>query len=115
MYEVPTVNPFLVILWLVVAIILIAANWKLFTKAGKPGWAVLIPIYNVIVYLQIVDKPVWWIVLFFIPIVNFVITIIVLLAFVQKFGKPGWHVVLALFLGVIYFPYLAFSSAEYKA
>jgi len=115
MYEAPTVNPFLVILWLIVAIILVAANWKLFTKAGKPGWAVLIPIYNVVVYLQIVDKPVWWIVLFFIPIVNIVIAIIVLIAFVQKFGQPAWHVVLALFLGVIYFPYLAFSSAEYKA
>lgn len=115
MYESPTVNPFLVVLWLAVAVILIVANWKLFTKAGKPGWAILIPIYNVIVYLQIVDKPVWWIVLFFIPIVNIVIAIIVLLAFVQKFGQPAWHVILALFLGVIYFPYLAFSKAEYKA
>lgn len=115
MNQAPTVNPLLVILWLIVAVVLIAANWKLFTKAGKPGWAILIPIYNVIVYLQIVDKPLWWIILFFIPVVNFVIAILVLLAFVQKFGKPGWHVVLALFAGVIYFPYLAFSSAEYKA
>ena len=60
------------IFMLVVAAVMIAAMWKVFTKAGKPGWASLIPIYNMIVLLDIAGKPAWWIVLFIIPIVNFV-------------------------------------------
>ena len=92
-------------------IILIVANWKIFVKAGKPGWAILIPIYNVIIMLQIVKKPWWWFLLMLIPIVNVVIVILVIYNFVKVFGKPGWHVLLALFLSIIYYPYIAFSDA----
>ena len=78
-----SVNPVYTAVSLAVMIVLIAANWKIFMKAGKPGWAILIPIYNVIVMLQIV-------------------------------GKPLWHVLLALLFGVVYYPYIAFSDAEYQ-
>lgn len=109
-----SVNPLLVILWIVVAAVIIVANWKIFTKAGKPGWAILIPIYNIIVMLQIVNKPLWWIIMLFIPIVDIVFGILIIYNLVIKFGQPGWHVVLALVLGIIYYPYLAFSKAEYQ-
>lgn len=112
MYD--SMNPFLILLWLVVAVVLIISNWKIFTKAGKPGWAILIPIYNIIVMLQIVEKPVWWIIMLFIPVVNIVFAILIIYNLVIKFGQPGWHVILAMFLGVIYYPYLAFSKAEYQ-
>ena len=54
------------IIYFAVVILVIASFWKVFTKAGKPGWAAIIPIYNIIVLLEIVGKPIWWIILFFI-------------------------------------------------
>ena len=107
-------NPLLIILWIVMTVVLIVANWKIFTKAGKPGWAILIPIYNIIVMVQIIKKPLWWVIMIFIPFVNVVFCILILYNMVLKFGQPGWHVVLALFIGIIYYPYLAFSKAEYQ-
>ena len=49
------------------AVFFIICFWKIFTKAGKPGWASLIPIYNLVVYLEIVGRPIWWLVWFLIP------------------------------------------------
>ena len=48
-----------------IILLIIISMWKIFTKAGKPGWAAIIPIYNIIVLLEIVGKPVWWIILIF--------------------------------------------------
>ena len=108
------ISPFFVVIDIIIIIVLIIADWKIFVKAGKPGWAIFIPIYNVLVMLEIVGKPWWWLLLLLIPVVNIVILVMVLYNLVLKFGKPGWHTVLALIFGVIYFPYLAFSSAEYQ-
>ena len=109
-----SVNPLLVVFWILVTVVLIISNWKIFTKAGKPGWAILIPIYNIIVMVQIIKKPLWWVIILFVPIVDAVFVILIVYNLVLRFGKPGWHVLLALFLGVIYYPYLAFSNAEYQ-
>lgn len=109
------VNVVVSIVYLVLLIITIVGFWKIFTKAGKPGWAVIVPIYNIIVFLQIVAKPVWWIVLLFIPLVNIVIGIIMYLALLEKFGKPGWHLILIVLFWFVYFPYLGFSDAQYQA
>lgn len=91
----------------------IVVGWKLFTKAGQPGWASIIPIYNTIVYLQIAGRPIWWIILLFIPIVNFVVSIIVIIDFCRKFGKGTGFAVLTIFFSFITLPMLAFGSAEY--
>ena len=103
------------IIYLILIIAVIAGLWKIFEKAGKPGWAAIIPIYNIIVLLQIVGKPVWWIILFIIPIVNFIIAILVYLELLKKFSKPGWHVFLIIFLPFIYIPYPGFGDSTYKA
>lgn len=103
------------ILYLVILIAVIAGIWKVFTKAGKPGWAAIVPIYNIIVLLDITGKPVWWIVLFLVPILNIIIAILVYLSLLKKFGKPDWHIVLIIFFAFIYIPYLGFSDAQYKA
>lgn len=95
-------------------VLMIASAWVIFTKAGKPGWASLIPIYNLIVLLEIVNKPIWWIVLFLIPFVNFVGAILVSLALAEKFGKStGFGVGLAL-LPFVFYPMLAFGDARYR-
>lgn len=102
------------IVMLLVAAVLIVAMWKIFEKAGKPGWASLIPIYNIIVLLEIAGKPAWWVVLFLIPFVNFVVAIILSVAVAKNFGKgTGFGLGLA-FLGVIFAPILAWSDARYQ-
>ena len=99
---------------LVILVAIIAGVWKTFVKAGKPGWAAIIPIYNLIVLLQIADKPLWWIILFIIPLVNIVMAILVGIAVAEKFGKgAGFGVGLSL-LGFIFFPILGFGDAQYQ-
>ena len=98
---------------LAITIFLIAALWKVFTKAGEPGWAAIIPIYNAIVLLKISGKPIWWIILLLIPFVNFVFIILVMIALAEHFGKgAGFGIGLA-FLGFIFFPILGFGDAQY--
>ncbi len=94
-------------------VIVIASLWKIFTKAGKPGWAAIIPIYNVIVLLEIVGKPVWWIILLIVPIANLIVSIIVGIELAKTFGKgTGFGIGLAL-LSIIFYPILAFGNAQY--
>lgn len=104
---------FVFLLWtigVVVFIIQIAALWKLFSMAGKPGWACLIPIYNIIVYFQVAGKPAWWILLLLIPGVNVVIKIIVDLDFARAFNKSTAFAIGIILLPVIFLPVLAFSQ-----
>lgn len=88
--------------------------WKIFTKAGQPGWASLIPIYNWYVLLKVSGKPGWWLILYFIPLVSFIMWILTCLAVAEKFGKgAGFGVGLA-FLSIIFFPILGFGGAQYQ-
>lgn len=97
-----------------IIVVIFAAAWKVFTKAGQPGWAVLVPIYNAIVWLRICGKPGWWVILLIIPVVNFIITFIASLAMAKNFGKgTGFGIGLWL-LTPIFIPILAFSDAKYQ-
>ena len=62
---------------LAILIVVIAGLWKVFVKAGHPGWAAIIPIYNVYILLKIAGRPGWWLLLFLVPVVSFVIAILV--------------------------------------
>lgn len=100
--------------WLAVVVGVIAGFWKTFEKAGKPGWAAIIPIYNVIVLLEIAGKPIWWIVLMIIPVVNLIVSILVSIEVAKNFGKGvGFGLGLA-FLGFIFYPILGFGDARYQ-
>lgn len=102
------------IVCLVVVVFEIAAWWKVFEKAGQPGWASIIPIYNVIVILQIAGRPVWWILLSLIPLVNVIITVIVCIDFAKSFGKgTGFGIGLWL-VAFIFIPILAWGDAQYQ-
>lgn len=101
------------IIFLAFAVVMIIASWKIFTKAGKPGWAAIIPIYSAIVLLEIVGKPIWWIILFIVPIVNIVIAIIVVHRLSVSFGKDVGMTILLLILPIIGYPILAFGDAKY--
>ena len=100
---------------LAIVVAIIAGFWKVFVKAGKPGWAAIIPIYNVIVLLEIAGKPLWWILLFFIPLVNIVMGIIVSIAIAKNFGKSDAFGIGLALLGFIFYPILGFGDAQYQA
>ncbi len=99
---------------LAIIIFLIASIWKVFTKAGQPGWASIIPIYNIIVMLQIVGRPWWWILLLLIPIVNLVIFIIISIDMAKSFGKGAGFGIGLFLLGIIFYPILGFGGATYQ-
>ena len=94
-------------------ILMIVSVWKVFVKAGEPGWASIVPIYNAIVYLKIAGKPLWWIILLIIPFVNFIILILVALGLAKNFGKSGAFGIGLLLLGFIFLPILAFGDAKF--
>lgn len=102
------------IIQLTLAIVSIVALWKVFTKAGKPGWASIIPFYNYCVLLDIAGKPMWWIILMFVPVVNIVISILLLIGLAQSFGRGTGTVLGLIFLPFIFMLILAFGSAKYN-
>ena len=88
--------------------------WVIFTKAGEAGWQALIPIWNTLVLLKIAGKPMWWILLFWVPILGIVLYIFLLNGLSLSFGHgPGFTVGLV-FLGLIFMYILAFDSSRYE-
>jgi hypothetical protein len=85
----------------------------IFRKAGQPLWAGFVPLYNTYIVLKIIGRPGWWLILFFIPIVNIVIGIIVYFDLAKSFGKGVGFGLGLFFLSFIFIPILAFSDAQY--
>lgn len=95
---------------LIVSLIVLISYWKLFEKAGKPGWAVLIPIYSTLVLLEIIRKPWYWLLLMIIPGLGIIWGIWALNLFVKSFGKSEGFTIGCLLLPYVFFPILAFSK-----
>jgi hypothetical protein len=105
-----------VVLLLEVALVvlIVASWWVMFNKAGQPGWAAIIPFFNFYILCKVAGRPGWWLILMFIPIVNLIITIILSIDVARSFGKgTGFGIGLWL-LGIIFYPILAFGSAQYQ-
>lgn len=103
---------FIVIMSIVV--FMVASVWKVFVKAGEPGWACLIPIYNLFIFLKIIGRPWWWIILAVIPIISLVL-LITPFDLAKRFDKGVGFGFGLLFLGFIFYPILGFGDAEYTA
>lgn len=101
------------IVQLLIAVLMIVSMWMVFQKAGKPGWAAIIPIYNIIVMLEIAGKPWWWLFLFIVPIANIVVAIWMYNMISKAFGKSEGFTVGLIFLSFIFWPILAFGDAKY--
>jgi hypothetical protein len=97
----------------------VIVGWKIFEKAGQPGWASIIPIYNnYVLMVEVLKMPIIWFILLFVPCVNFVVLIILAvlipLKMAEKFGKEVGFAIGLIFLGIIFYPILAFGDAEYQ-
>ena len=101
------------VVMIALAVFSIVVNWKLFEKAGEPGWKSLIPIYNIYILFKIADGQGWKFLLLLIPIVNIVISILLYVRLAYAFGKPGVFAVGLIFVPVIFEAILAFGDAEY--
>lgn len=104
----------IVIFSLALAIIQLAAMWRIYEKAGKPGWASLIPFYNFYVLLEIVGKPGWWLIWLFIPFANLVVSIWVTNLLSKSYGKNEGFTLGLIFLSFIFYPILGFGNDSYQ-
>ncbi len=112
--EVSQVEFIKTLIMLAIVVAIIAGLWKVFVKAGFPGWAAIVPIYNLVVLVQIAKKPIWWVLLMFIPLVSIVAFVLIGIEIAKNFGKSsGYGIGLGL-LGFIFFPMLGFSDAQYQ-
>ena len=102
-----------IIFLLAVLVLLFAAMWKVFEKAGQPGWAAIIPIYNIYIMTKIGGKPGIWTLLCLIPIVNYVFMIWLYNMISKSFGKEEGFTAGLVLLGFIFWPILGFGDAKY--
>lgn len=105
--------PFLFLFALMV--VAVAGMWMTFEKAGQPGIACIVPIWNVIALCQIAGKPIWWVLLFLIPLVNIVVAVIVHLEIARNFGRSELFGIGLVLLPFIFFCVLGFGDARYLA
>lgn len=98
----------------VVGLVFLVAMWRLFGKAGRPGWAAIVPIYNVYTLVKVAGHSGWWLVLFFLPFVNFIALLLLALDIAVAFGKSRlWGLVFNVFLGGIGLLILGLGGAQY--
>ena len=102
------------LLYLAIIVVVIAGFWKMYTKAGQPGWAAIVPIYNLYIMCKIAGRPGWWVILLIIPYINLIFVIIIMLDLAKSFGKGIGFAVGMILLGFIFIPILGFGDAEYQ-
>ena len=102
------------IIYLAIILVAIIGCWKAYSKAGQPGWACIIPIYNLIVWLQICGRPIWWFILLLIPLINIIFFLVVCIDFAKSFGKGAGFGIGIFLLGFIFIPIIGFGSATYQ-
>jgi hypothetical protein len=99
---------------LALTIVIFAGFWKTFEKAGEPGWAGLIPIYNLYVLVRVSGNAWWWFILFFVPLVNFFATVKISIDIAGKFNRGVLFGLGLTFLSFIFYPVLGFGDYQYQ-
>jgi hypothetical protein len=102
------------LIYFAVLIFIIVAEWKIYTKAGKPGWASIVPIYSSIVSMEIIGRPGWWFLLYMIPLFGLYVMVLDSILLARSFGKDTGFGIGLLFLPIIFYPILAFGSSQYQ-
>jgi hypothetical protein len=108
-------NLLLTVFWVAIVLaVYVIPMWILFAKADQPGWAAIIPLYNLVVWLEIVGRPIWWIILLFIPFVNIIVSLTLCVDLARSFGKGTGYGCGVFILPFIFLPLLAFTDADYE-
>lgn len=102
------------LIWLAVMAAVIVGCWKMLEKAGQPGWGIIIPIFNVYLLIKVAGRPGWWLLLFLIPLVNMIVSIVLAVDIAKNFGKGVGFALGLIFLGFIFYPILGFGDAQYR-
>jgi hypothetical protein len=101
------------VVWLALVVLMIAGLWKIFTKAGQPGWAAIVPVYNLYILTKIVGRPWWWLLLMLIPFISIIFAIILYVDLGKSFKKGIGFVIGLILLPFVFVPILGFGSAQY--
>ena len=111
----------MLIVWFAIMIFMIVSWWIVFKKAGQPGWAILIPIYNFLIILRVASKPWWWVFAILLAIIPVVGAILLLVAMIfifhgvsKNFGQGAGFTVGLVLLSVVFVPILAFGDYQWK-
>ena len=112
--QIYTFLPIIGIVSLVLGLLMLISTWRIFKKAGKYGWASIVPIYNTIVLIEVAGLPLWYFILFFIPFVNIYALFKIYIELAHKFGKGTGFGVLSIFFPIICLPILAFGKCKYE-
>ena len=102
------------VVWLAIIVAVVAGTWKAFEKAGEPGWAAIVPIYNVYVMIKIGGNEWWWLILLFVPVINVIAILKISIDVAKAFGQGlGFGLGLWL-LAFVFWPLLGFGDYEYQ-
>lgn len=104
----------MLVIQLAIVFLMIAGLWKVFAKAGQPGWAAIVPIYNLFILCKIAGKPAWWVLLCLVPFVNIIVFAVLCISVAKAFGKGMGFGLGMWLLGMIFYPILGFGSAQYQ-
>lgn len=113
-YQAPVIPLGLILTLIFITLLIIVAQWRIYEKAGQPGWASIIPIYNIYILTKICGKPGIWTLYMFIPLVNIVIAIWLVNMLSKSFGKDEGFTAGLIFLGIFFYPILGFGPAKYQ-
>ena len=104
----------ILLIWLAIIVIFVAGMWMTFVKAGQPGWAAIIPIFNIYIMLKVAGRPGWWLILYLIPVVNLVVIIIVYNDIAKSFGHGLLMTLLLFFISPVAFCVIGFGGSQYQ-
>jgi hypothetical protein len=107
-------SPGIIISSLIGYALYVIALWRIFEKAGQPGWAAIVPVYNWLILLRIIGRPWWWLLLTLVPIVNIVVIIMVYNDLSKSFGHGVGFTIGLIFLQIIFLLILAFNDSRYR-
>lgn len=99
---------------LALTVVIFAGFWKMFEKAGEPGWAGIIPVYNLYILVKISGNAWWWFILLFIPVVNFFATLKISIDVAGKFNRGVLFGLGLMFVSFIFYPLLGFGDYQYR-
>jgi len=109
-----TATTIVLVVYLAILVLVVAGVWKVFEKAGEPGWAAIVPIYNLWVLVKISGRPWWWMILMFIPLVGIFAFLIISIDIAKSFGKGTGFGIGMWLLSPVFYPILGFGPATYQ-